>query len=84
MVGVVTSRLGALSDALATDLNKLHTVSGSTSPRAGMEIRVGDVSVEPVLVLAEAIEHMARSMQLGVGYGFSAEYLEAMVLDRRQ
>lgn len=76
VVAIVSSRMGALSEKLATDLRKLQVVSGDGGgPAAGIRMTVGSVSVDPNAVMIETIQSLAQSMQLGVGYGISAEHL---------
>jgi len=75
-IGIVSSRMGNLSDRLADDLQKLRYVGGGPGRgSAGITMSVNGVIVDPTATLAEAIQHMARSMQLGVGYGVSSEYI---------
>lgn len=76
VVGMVTSKMGGLSQHLQESFAKLAIVSGMGGGMAArMTMTVGGVTVDPNRVLMEAIHQIERGLQLGVGYGISAEYV---------
>lgn len=74
VIGVVTSKLGGLDDRLSESLSRLRFVS----QRTGMMMVVNGIQVSPEKVLIETIEELRRIVQLGVGFGISAEYLASL------